>query len=220
VEGRGASLSGVALRVGLDADRRADGIDGVSTFLLALLTDRVLVAYGTVVPFFESPFAAGWSLEHEVFYTRPDEPGVRETKIYSHTARTELPLFACGDPRNVTEKVWRVSSAYFFALSLARNPLFRAQILQWFPLRDNATTAANEAQNMFAPLADFLFAVPTRAVAKRVRVFEEHYYGNVGSTIGLHLRLPRTSTPDEFDVEELATRVARCVDVAVMPRGS
>lgn len=190
----------------------------VSTFLLALLTDRVLVAYGTIVPFFDSPFAAGWSLEHEVFYTRADAPDVRETKIYSHTARTELPLFACGDPRNVTEKVWRVSSAYFFALSLARNPLFRSQILQWFPPRNNSATAANEALNMFAPLADFLFAVPTRAVAKRVRAFEEHYYGNVGSTIGLHLRLPRTSTPDEFDVEELATRVARCVDVAVMPR--
>lgn len=186
----------------------------VSAFLLAMLTNRVLVAYGPIVPFFESPFAAGWSLEHEVFYTRPDQPDVLETKIYSNTARTELQIFACGDPRNVTQKVWRVSSAYFFALSLARNPRFRAQVLQWFP----TTTNASEAQNMFAPLADFLFAVPIRSVERRVRVFEEHYYGNVGSTIGLHLRLPRTSTPDEFDVEELATRVARCVDVAVMPR--
>jgi hypothetical protein len=190
----------------------------VSAFLLALLTDRVFLAYGPIVPFFDSPFAAGHSLEHQAFYTRADSPDVLETKLYPLTARAELPRFACGDLRNVTQKVWRLSGQFFFALLLARNVHFQSTLLQWFPPSGNSSgSSGGVAENMFAPLADFLFAVPSREISKRVRVFEEHYFGNVGSTIGMHLRLPRTAEPDDVDVEDLAQRVARCVDVAVMP---
>lgn len=185
----------------------------VSAFLLALLTDRVFLAFGPIVPFFESPFASGHSLEHSVFYKRPGDPDVLETKLYPLTARQDLPLFACGDPRSVAQKVWRLSGQFYFALLLARNAHFRGTLLQWFPPANDTGAVAN----MFAPLADFLFAVPSREITRRVRAFEEHYFGGVGSTIGMHLRLPRTATPDDVDVEELATRVARCVDVAVMP---
>jgi hypothetical protein len=125
LEGRGASLCGVALRVGLDADWASRWSRSCLTFLLwrcSLIVSWLPTA--PIVPFFESPFAAGWSLEHEVFYTRPDQPGVRETKIYSHTARTELPLFACGDPRNVTaEGVARVQRLLLCALASAQSAL-------------------------------------------------------------------------------------------------
>ena len=65
-------------------------------------------------------------------------------------------------------------------------------------------------------LLSLMLQTPVPRVAERIARFEDAYMRR--NNTGMHLRLPRTDIPHPDHVEDLAVRVARCVDKVLVPR--